>query len=187
MCAQPFHDRCRRWFRVVSSAERVYSLPAYALGATLIPLHQGPGPVAWLRGFPRPEVRAGSGTVELGHVALYPGARITCAGPGRVRIGDGSYLNRNTRVQSRTEVCLGSHCMVAWDVVITDYRGTPAAPPEAAFEPVVFGDNVWVGCRAVILGGTRLGDGCIVAAGSIVSGTFPAGAVIAGKPAEVVA
>jgi len=172
---------------VVSSGEKVYSLPAYALGAALIPCHRGAGPVAWLRGLPRPEVRAGGGVVELGHVALYPGVRVTCAGRGRIRIGDGSYLNRNTRVHSRTQVLLGAHCMVAWEVVITDYLGTPGRTPETTFEPVIFGDNVWVGCRAVILGGTRLGDGCIVAAGSVVSGRFPAGAVVAGKPAEVIA
>jgi len=118
-------------------------------------------------------------------VALYPGVRLSCAAPGRIRIQDGSYLNRNTRIHSRTEVLLGNHCMVAWDVVITDYMGTPAGTGDAGFEPVVFGNGIWVGCRAVILGGTRLGDGCIVAAGSIVSGTFPERSIIAGKPAEV--
>ena len=43
-----------------------------------------------------------------------------------------------------------------------------------------------VGSRALILGGTRLGRGCVVAAGSIVQGDFPAGSVVAGKPAEVI-
>jgi acetyltransferase-like isoleucine patch superfamily enzyme len=47
-------------------------------------------------------------------------------------------------------------------------------------------DRVWVGSRAVILGGTYLGPGCVVAAGSIVQGRFPGGAVIAGRPAEVI-
>ena len=54
------------------------------------------------------------------------------------------------------------------------------------FAPVVLEDDVWVGSRVIILGGTRLGAGCVVAAGSVVQGVFPAGSVLAGKPAEAV-
>jgi bifunctional N-acetylglucosamine-1-phosphate-uridyltransferase/glucosamine-1-phosphate-acetyltransferase GlmU-like protein len=36
------------------------------------------------------------------------------------------------------------------------------------------GDNVWVGTRAVILKGSRVADGCIVGAGSLIAGKFSA-------------
>jgi len=52
--------------------------------------------------------------------------------------------------------------------------------------PVTIGDDVWVGGGAKILGGTVIGDGCTVAAGAVVKGTFPPNSVIAGVPARVI-
>ena len=168
--------------RVRCIRDRRYSLVAYLLGA-LLPGHRGgEGPVAWVRGWPRPELLAGRGSIDLGHVGLYPGVRLHCAGTGRIAIGDGSFLNRRSRVFAGREVQLGRRCMVSWQAVITDCINLN---PVAAFEPVVLEDDVWIGSRAVILGGTRLGRGCMVAAGSVVQGVFPAGAVLAGRPAGV--
>ena len=53
-------------------------------------------------------------------------------------------------------------------------------------KPVIIGKNVFVGCNSIILKGTRIGDNCVVGAGSVVSGTFASGCVIAGNPARVV-
>jgi acetyltransferase-like isoleucine patch superfamily enzyme len=52
-------------------------------------------------------------------------------------------------------------------------------------EPVEIGDFTWIG-RGVFIGpGTRIGKNCIVAANSVVHGTFPDGVLIAGAPAVV--
>nr|ASV46951.1 hypothetical protein [uncultured bacterium] len=48
------------------------------------------------------------------------------------------------------------------------------------------GNDVWVGARATILGGARVGDGAVVAAGSVVLDDVPPYAVVAGNPARVV-
>lgn len=54
-------------------------------------------------------------------------------------------------------------------------------------KPVIIGENVWVGARSTILPGAHIGDGCVVAAGSVVPGkVFPENAVIAGVPAKVI-
>lgn len=50
---------------------------------------------------------------------------------------------------------------------------------------VIIGDNCWIGAKATILDGTRLGNGCIVAAGAVVKGEFPDNAVIGGVPAKI--
>jgi len=52
--------------------------------------------------------------------------------------------------------------------------------------PVVIGNDVWIGCGAVILGGLTLGDGCIVAAGAVVTKDVPAYAIVGGVPAKVI-
>ena len=176
-------DRLLSLLRILRPGRRSYSLVAYLFGAALPGRRSGAGPVAWLRGWPMPDLRPGAGRIELGHVGLYPGVCLHCAGEGRIVIGDGTFLNRRARVLAGREVRVGRNCRVSWQTVITD---SPNLALPDTFDPVVFEDEVWIGSRAIILGGTHLGRGCIVAAGSVVQGTFPAGSILAGQPAKVV-
>lgn len=57
---------------------------------------------------------------------------------------------------------------------------------EDTAKPIVIGDNVWIGLNAIIPKGTEIGDNCIVSAGTVVKGKFPANSVITGNPAKVV-
>lgn len=50
---------------------------------------------------------------------------------------------------------------------------------------VKIGKNCWIGAKVTILDGTVIGNGCIVAAGAVVRGTFPDNTVIGGVPARV--
>ncbi len=52
--------------------------------------------------------------------------------------------------------------------------------------PVKIGKNCFIGCNALILKGTELGDGCVVGAGAVVSGKFEDHCVLAGNPARVI-
>ena len=47
--------------------------------------------------------------------------------------------------------------------------------------PVKIGKNCFIGCNALILKGTELGDGCVVGAGAVVSGKFEDNCVIVGN------
>ena len=51
---------------------------------------------------------------------------------------------------------------------------------------ITVGDNCWIGAKATILDGTTIGRHSVIAAGSVVKGTFPDYAVIAGIPAKVI-
>ena len=50
--------------------------------------------------------------------------------------------------------------------------------------PIEIGENCWIGANACILPGVKLGDGCVVGAGSVVTKSFSDGAVIVGIPAR---
>jgi acetyltransferase-like isoleucine patch superfamily enzyme len=53
------------------------------------------------------------------------------------------------------------------------------------FGKITLGNNVFIGNNSIILLNTTLGDNCVVGAGSVVRGQFPAGSVIVGNPAKV--
>ena len=51
---------------------------------------------------------------------------------------------------------------------------------------VTIGRNCWVGAKVTILDGTKIGDGCIIAAGAVVKGAFPDSCIIGGVPAKII-
>ena len=53
-------------------------------------------------------------------------------------------------------------------------------------QDVIIEDDIWVGSRAVILKGVRIGRGSIIAAGAIVNKDVPPYTIVAGVPAKVV-
>lgn len=60
------------------------------------------------------------------------------------------------------------------------------APHEALSRgPVIIEDDVWIGTRVTILSGVHIGQGAIIAAGSVVNKDVPAYAIVGGVPAKV--
>lgn len=51
---------------------------------------------------------------------------------------------------------------------------------------ILIGNDVWIGNNATILGGVRIGDGAVVAAGSMVVKDVPSYAVVGGNPAKII-
>lgn len=135
----------------------------------------------------RPGVRVinRGGSITCEDVSFFPGVRLECLQGGRILIGDGTYLNRNTEVIAQQEVRIGRHCKIAWDVVImdTDQHGVGGQP--AVARPVVIEDDVWIGCRAIILKGVTIGRGAVIGAGAIVTKDVPAGAIATSPGASI--
>ncbi|AIQ54434.1 hypothetical protein R70331_24870 [Paenibacillus sp. FSL R7-0331] len=53
-------------------------------------------------------------------------------------------------------------------------------------KPVVIGDDVWIGRRAMIMPGCHIGNGAVIAAGSIVTKNVPEYALVGGNPAKII-
>ena len=119
---------------------------------------------------------------------VYNGTHFELGPEGEVEIGRfctvvGAIIRTNARVR------IGDYSFVAHEVVIAD--SAFATPPTGAPEPtggrgIEIGANAWIGTRAVLLDGARIGDDAIVGAGSVVTGSVPAGATAVGVPARVV-
>lgn len=53
-------------------------------------------------------------------------------------------------------------------------------------EKTIIGNDVWIGARAVILDGVKVGNGAIIAAGAIVTKDVPDYAIVGGVPAKLI-
>ncbi len=51
---------------------------------------------------------------------------------------------------------------------------------------IIIGNDVYCGAHCIFLGGTKIGDHCVIAAGSVVSGEIPPYSVVGGNPARVI-
>lgn len=88
---------------------------------------------------------------------------------------------------------IGEHVMMGPEVVILDRNhrfDDPARPigeqGETESMPPVIGNNIWIGMRAIILPGVRIGDGAIIGAGSVVTKDVAPYTIVGGNPAKVV-
>jgi UDP-3-O-[3-hydroxymyristoyl] glucosamine N-acyltransferase len=130
--------------------------------------------------------------VRIGQdTALYEATMFELGPAGSVEIGRFGVVNGPSFI-ANSRIVIGDFAYLSYEVFFSD-SGAPVPPIDSAFEPfdgadepsIVLGDDCWIGLRSVILGGTRLGDRVIVGAGSVVQGTFPDDAIVAGNPARV--
>ncbi len=109
---------------------------------------------------------------------------------GDVVIGDYTRIGIHNTIIG--PVTIGSHVNLAQGIVVTalnhNFEDTTLRIDEQGIstQPVVIGDDVWVGANAVILPGVKIGKHVVVAAGAVVTKDVPDYCVVAGVPARVV-
>ena len=136
-----------------------------------------------------PRVLRGVENIYLGDgVAVYPGGWLQCEpGGGPLRVGDRTYLGHDVHLHAIDPVTIGTDCVLADGVFIASTDHQPGdRSASAGTGPVTIGDRVFLGQRAIVLGGVTIGDGATVGAGAVVTRDVPPGAVVAGVPARVI-
>lgn len=131
-------------------------------------------------------VMKNNGTVTVGdRVLLHRYVKLSSYG-GKIEIGNNSYIGDRTEIHSGKMVKIGNGVNIAWDCNILD-RDYHAFENECeVIKSVVINDHVWIGARCIILKGVTIGEGAVVAAGSVVTRDVPARCLVAGNPAKVV-
>lgn len=103
-------------------------------------------------------------------------------------LGAGSRVNRDCFLDIRGPLEIGEHVSISPEVaILTASHGVNDPAFRVEIRPVVIEDHVWIGTRAMILPGVRLGRGSVVAAGAVVTRDVPPLTVVAGVPARAVA
>lgn len=112
--------------------------------------------------------------------------------PQNISIGDRSSVGAQCFIQATGGISIGKDTMIAPRVAIwtsnhiyTDKEKT-IREQGSVFRKVIIEDDVWIGYGAIILPGAILRKGCVVGAGSVVTGEVEEYSLVAGNPARFI-
>lgn len=149
-------------------------------------------------------VSVGKGTVCSGHFIFESAS-------GKVTIGENCHIGASDFICS-TEITVGSNTLVSYGCTLMDHdshsldfrerrndiaaefddfkhgRGGTAHKNWDSVKkaPIRIGNDVWIGMRTIILKGVTIGDGAVVAAGSVVTKDVPPRTLYGGNPARFI-
>ncbi len=123
------------------------------------------------------------------------GANLYCG--GKTILTKNTYLGEHCcfngcEIHGNGRVVIGSHFHSGVELLIIaqnhnydNGQHLPYSPEDYIYKDIEIGDCVWIGSRVTILPGTKIGDGAIIQAGSVVHCEIPSMAIAAGNPIKV--
>jgi acetyltransferase-like isoleucine patch superfamily enzyme len=148
---------------------------------------------------------ASSSSIQIGeNVNLF--AQLVCES-AILEMGNNIFINSGTQLRCMKKITLGSNILVSYDCIIFDTNTHSLDPsdrrkelqdgyPNQAIQsadvkqkvktaPIHIGNDIWIGTRALIFKGTKLGDEVIVGACTVLSGIeVPHGKIVTGNPGK---
>lgn len=122
------------------------------------------------------------------NVVIYKGAEIRF--PANCFIGEGSIIGDNVILDAREGIEIGENVNFSSNVSIWtlqhDYRDPLFKCNPEHYGPVLINNRVWIGANVIILPNVKIGEGAVVAAGSVVTKDVPPFALVGGIPAKVI-
>jgi maltose O-acetyltransferase len=112
----------------------------------------------------------------------------TVGNPRNVLIGDDCGINQGVYIQGNCGVAIGHRVVLSAGVMVLDAgldtsRFNNDFPPHVG-RKIVIEDGAWVGARAIILPGVRIGRQSVVGAGAVVTKDVPPYGIVVGSPAR---
>jgi len=124
------------------------------------------------------------GRARIGH-----GSKLSVS--GNIIMGDGFTISAESTLVATTKVEIGRGVLFSWDILLadTDFHAINDEVGNRINEnaPIIISDKVWIGCRSMILKGSRIPAGVIVAAGTTITSStvFEENAIVGGNPVKV--
>lgn len=107
--------------------------------------------------------------------------------PKNISIGNDSIIGDHAFIDGREKVTIGNHTDIAAQVLIyNSEHDINSIEFKASTGPVEIGDYVFIGPRAIILPGVKIGRGAVVGAGAVVTKDVSEFAIVGGVPAKVI-
>ena len=112
-------------------------------------------------------------------------------GGGKIYCSENVCVNAGSMLVAFADIKIGRNSTLAYRCLLTT-NANPNAPYNElckiyppVHKEIIIGDNVWIGANAVILPGVKIGNGVVVAAGSVVNCDVPDNVMVAGVPARI--
>lgn len=122
----------------------------------------------------------------LGYFDIFSGCTIGITEGAKLNIGSG-YMNFGSKIHCFKEINIGDNVFISEGVTIRDSDGHEILDGiHRKTKPINIGNNVWIGLNTTVLKGVTIGDGAIIAAGSVVTKDVPPGTLVGGVPAKVI-
>ena len=131
------------------------------------------------------------GRIELGERVRIDGSTVRVelvSMGGLLTIGEASFINYGASISAHEHVSIGRDCLIGNYAMImdNDYHDPLDHNRVGASRPISIEDHAWIGARAIVLKGVRVGEGAVVAAGAVVTKDVPPRTLVAGVPAVAV-
>jgi maltose O-acetyltransferase len=105
-----------------------------------------------------------------------------------IAIGHGTFINSKCFFDNLAAITIGERCQLAQDVMVcTSSHKIGESNQRAgvhAGAPIVIADGCWLGTRVTVLPGVTVGEGCVIAAGAVVTSDCEPNGLYAGIPAR---
>ena len=115
------------------------------------------------------------------------------------KLGKNFYANFNTTILDVCPVTIGDNVMLGTNVSLLTpihplkwRERNPKVMPGGKIivleygKPITIGDNCWLASNVTVVGGVKIGSGCVIGAGSVVTRDIPADSFAAGNPCKVI-
>jgi|TARA_B110000908_G_scaffold162473_1_gene207982 acetyltransferase-like isoleucine patch superfamily enzyme len=109
------------------------------------------------------------------------------AAGAKLRLGKGMGVS-GTRIVAMKSIAIGSKTLIGAGCLIcdSDMHEIPLGSPNAiSIKPIAIGQHVFIGAQSIILKGVEIGDGSVIAAGSVVTKTVPSNSLAGGNTAKI--
>lgn len=108
-------------------------------------------------------------------------------GGNNIEINSGTSINYGCFFDNSGKISIGKNCNIAMQVLFCtsthEFGSNERRAGKNVGMNIFVGDGCWIGARSIILPGVRIWEGCIIAAGAIVSKDCLANGLYAGVPA----